>query len=128
MNLNLHDIQTKDDIRKLVDSFYKKVNQDDLLSPIFNKIAKVNWEEHLPIMVDFWNTILLEKKAFTGQPYPKHAALPIRKEHFDRWLSYFSATLDEYFNGPTAEEARRLASQIAMAFSHKMGVWQKERK
>ena len=26
------------------------------------------------------------------------------------------------FHGPTAHEAKRLASQIAMAFSHKMGL------
>ena len=122
---DLHDIQTKDDIQKLVDFFYEKVNRDDLLSPIFNTIAKVNWDEHLPIIYDFWNTILLEKKAFTGQPYPKHAALPLTKEHFDRWLIHFNETLDENFCGPTADEAKRLASQIAMAFSHKMGLWQK---
>ena len=125
---DLHDIQTKDDIQKLVDSFYEKVNCDDLLSPIFNKIAKVNWDEHLPIIYDFWNTILLEKKAFTGQPYPKHADLPITKKHFDRWLTHFNATLNNHFRGPTAEEAKRLASQIAMAFSHKMGLWQKREK
>ena len=119
---DLHDIQTKDDIQKLVDSFYEKVNCDDLLSPIFNKIAKVNWDEHLPIIYDFWNTILLKKKAFTGQPYPKHAALPITKKYFDPWLTYFNATLDQHFYGLTADEAKRLASQIAMAFSHKMGL------
>ena len=118
----LHDIQTKDDIKKLVDLFYEKVNNDTLLFPIFNEIAKVNWEEHLPIMVEFWNTILIEKKAFTGQPYPKHAVLPITKEHFDKWLYHFKTTIDANFQGKTAEEAKRLASQIAIAFSHKMGV------
>ena len=128
INTDFHDIQTKDDIQKLVDLFYEKVNQDELLSPIFNEIAKVNWEEHLPIIYDFWNTILLEKKAFTGQPYPKHAALPITKEHFDRWLIHFKETIDDNFQGPTADEAKRLASQIAIAFSHKMGLWDKKDK
>ena len=105
MALNLQDIQRKDDIRKLVDSFYEKVNNDPLLFPVFNEIAKVNWEEHLPIMIDFWNTLLLEKKAFTGQPFPKHAALPITKEHFDKWL-YHKGTIDANFRGETADRQR----------------------
>ena len=44
------EIKNKEDIILLVDEFYKKANKDPLLGPVFNDIAKVNWEKHLPIM------------------------------------------------------------------------------
>ena len=52
------DIRTRRDIERLVDRFYDKVKADDLLGPVFNDVARVNWEKHLPVMYDFWdNTI-----------------------------------------------------------------------
>src|SRR5690349_21165879 len=53
MQPNQTDIATEKDIKTLVDSFYDKVNADPLLSPIFNGIAKVEWEHHLPTMYAF---------------------------------------------------------------------------
>ena len=122
MDSNLNDIQTDEDIKVLVDSFYEKVNHDNLLSPVFNDIAKVNWKDHMPLMYKFWSTLLIEKKAYPGQPYPKHEVLPITQEHFNRWLLHFNTTVDDHFKGALANEAKRLASQIALAFSHKMGI------
>ena len=52
------DIQTGEDIKLLVDNFYKKAIADDSLGHIFTDVAKVNWEHHLPIMYAFWESIL----------------------------------------------------------------------
>ena len=56
------DIKTREDIELLVISFYDKVKADDTIGYIFNDVAKVNWEKHLPVMFDFWENILF----FTG--------------------------------------------------------------
>jgi hemoglobin len=116
------DIQTEDDIRKLVVSFYGKVNKDDLLSPVFNDVANVNWEEHLPHLCRFWSTLLFRTMTFQGQPLPKHMALPVEKEHFTRWISLFVKTVDELFAGPKAEEAKGYARSIADTFQLRMGL------
>ena len=61
----------------------KRLTDDELLSPIFNKIAKVKWDEHLPIIYRFLeHAYCWRKKAFTGQPYPKHASFTHIKRAF----------------------------------------------
>jgi hemoglobin len=117
-----NDIQTEDDIKKLVHSFYAKVNADEMLSPIFNDIAKVNWDEHLPHLCRFWSTLLFRTATFNGRPFPKHAVLPLERAHFTRWVSLFVATVDELFAGPKAEEAKNFARSIADTFQLRMGL------
>lgn len=113
-------IQSKEDVILLVDSFYEKVNKDDLLSPIFNDFAKVDWETHMPIMYSFWSSILLGEASYAGRPFPKHLPLPITKSHFERWLELFHQTVDDNFEGELALESKNRASTIAQIFSHKI--------
>lgn len=54
----MKDITSEADIKLMVDSFYQKVNEDDLLGPVFNDIAQVNWENHLPRMYSFWESLI----------------------------------------------------------------------
>ena len=113
-------IQTKEDVIYLVDSFYEKVNNDDILSPIFNDFAKVDWETHMPNMYAFWSSLLLGEVGYSGRPFPKHLSLPIKNEHFKRWLHLFHQTVNENFHGELAEEAKKRASNIAQIFSFKI--------
>ena len=114
------EIQDRKDIELLVNSFYLKVNNDLLLSPIFNQTAAVNWEKHLPVMYDFWATMLLGDKSYRGNPFMKHIPLPVDKTHFDRWLQLFLETVDEHFTGEVAEEAKTRARNIAGVFQYKL--------
>ena len=116
------DIESEADIETLVDAFYAKVNQDDLLSPIFNDLVKVNWDEHLPHLCRFWSTLLFRTMTFEGRPFPKHAVLPLKKEHFQRWVTLFVQTVDELFVGAKAEEAKGYARSIADTFQLRMGL------
>lgn len=119
MNPN-KEISSREDVKELVDSFYAKVNEDSLLSPIFNDFAGVKWENHLPIMYDFWSSILLGDMSYKGNPFLKHMVLPIDKDHFSRWLELFLETVNERFTGAVAEEAKKRASTIAGIFQYKM--------
>ena len=124
MTTSLPDITTEADVKHLVDAFYDKVNKDALLAPIFNDHAQVNWEKHLPIMYQFWSSILLGTATYNGQPFPKHAFLPVNAAHFAQWLHLFFATIEENFQGPTAEEAKLRAANIARIFNHKIQIIQ----
>jgi hemoglobin len=118
----LPEIENAADVKTLVDRFYEKVNRDELLAPIFNDVAQVDWEEHKPQLYRFWETLLLNAGSYTGAPFPKHAILPVEQAHFERWLALFLATVDENFAGPKAEEAKGRALSIADTFARRMGV------
>ncbi|WP_207436250.1 group III truncated hemoglobin [Sabulibacter ruber] len=117
------DITTEEDIKALVDTFYDHVNRDELLSPVFNEFAQVDWEHHLPKMYAFWSTVLFGSVAYKGQPFPKHLAMPIDRPHFTRWIALFTQTVDELFTGSMAEQAKQKATSIANIFQMKMGLW-----
>jgi len=121
--IQVQDIATEQDIKNLVDRFYDKVNADPLLGPIFNDLVQVNWAEHLPTMYSFWSTLLFRTMTFKGQPMPKHMVLPLKKEHCDRWIALFCATVDELFAGPKAKEAKNYALSIADTFQTRMGIF-----
>ena len=116
------DIEIIDDIILLVNCFYKKVNNDKLLSPVFNDLAKVNWDEHLPVMYSFWSAVLFDTNTYKGSPFIAHLNLPIKTEHFERWLTLFKETVDENFKGIKAEEAKEKADSIAIIFQSKLGL------
>ena len=113
------DITTSDDVKKMVDSFYQKVNEDEVLSPIFNDFAGVDWEEHLPIMYQFWGSILLGEATYSGHPFAKHIPLPIDQTHFERWVSLFTHNVEVQFEGTNADEAKLRAKTIGQIFQAK---------
>lgn len=118
----LHDIQNTDDIKTMVDSFYAKIREDELLGPIFNQRIEDRWETHLQTMYNFWENLLFGNNTYHGRPFPPHATMPIDLEHFERWLMLFASNLDEHFSGPKADEARFRATNIANVFYHKISA------
>ena len=60
----------------MVRRFYADVAQDDLLGPMFNDVAQVDWSEHLPKLAAFWCRALLGHAGVRGQPVPRPPARP----------------------------------------------------
>ncbi len=48
------DLDDPGEVTEMVRRFYSDVAQDDLLGPIFNTVARVDWSEHLPKLTDYW--------------------------------------------------------------------------
>jgi len=120
----MKDIQGKPDIKLFVDSFYNKVQKNSVLSPYFNEVVKVDWPHHLPKMYSFWETILLDKGDYKGNPIIKHQHVDqlkeINKESFETWLGLFHETIDELFEGPKAQLAKTRALSIATMIEIKL--------
>lgn len=117
----MRDIERIEDIKKLVDEFYGKVRKDELLGPIFEEKIGDNWDHHLDKMYRFWQTVLLnEGKTYFGNPFMKHAPLPIFQDHFHQWLSYWQETLYTNFEGPLTDEAMMRAEKMAYVFQVKL--------
>ncbi len=114
------DISTLEDIKLLVDTFYSKVQKDPLIGPIFNAKIGDRWPEHLEKMYRFWQTILLEVHTYSGSPFPPHKHLPVEKIHFDTWMKVFTETVDTFFTGPIATEAKLRGEKMAEMFYYKI--------
>ena len=116
------DIKSRSDIEKLVTIFYGNVQKDLAISYFFNDVAKVNWENHLPKMCDFFENILFSSGNYNGNPMQVHEELhkksEVRVEHFQHWNALFDATVDELFEGAKAEEIKQRATNIAAAMMH----------
>jgi hemoglobin len=115
----VNDISTRQDIEKMVESFYSKVRDNELLGPIFDRVIGNNWSVHLNKMYDFWETILLNKKTYWGRPFPPHLKLEVTKIHFDTWQQLFQENIDELFEGDRAAEAKKRAVLMAALFHSK---------
>ena len=118
------DIQSRMDIELLMAAFYEKVKEDDTIGYIFNDIAKINWKHHIPIICDFWETLLLDATTYSKNAMAVHYTLnkkvPLEEKHFQRWLQLFSETVDELFTGDIATMAKKKAKSIASLMQFKM--------
>lgn len=115
------EIRDISDIRLLVDTFYSRAENDELLSPIFaNRFSSHN--SPLEPLYRYWGNALLEleKSAADEIPFPKHQDLPLTHQHFDRWLSLFHQTVDDLFEGALAEKAKFRAIRMSEIFRYKM--------
>ncbi len=112
-----HDIRNREDIRLLMERFYDKLLADESISYLFTDVAKINLDEHFPVLVDFWDSILFQADTYQKNAMKPHVDLhqqsPLEAHHFKTWLGYFIATVDEFFDGEKAELARQRATSIA---------------
>ena len=118
------DIESKDDIKRLVDRFYEKIKADQTIGYIFTDVAHVNWEKHLPVMYNFWENTLFYTGSYDGNPMELHKHLhrlmPLTTKHFQQWTALFNATVDELFKGKIANLAKQRAISIATVMQIKI--------
>ncbi|MBT2162603.1 group III truncated hemoglobin [Zobellia barbeyronii] len=112
------EIETRDDVQLLVETFYGKIREDKILGPIFNGII-TDWEAHLKLLTDFWETQLFLKRIYQGNPVTAHQEVDdktnhsITSEHFGLWLNHWFATIDELFEGDKAWIAKNRAQKMS---------------
>ncbi|CAM4492280.1 MAG: Group 3 truncated hemoglobin ctb [Legionella sp.] len=119
---------TKTHIETLITHFYQKVQADEMLGPVFNEVAQVNWEEHIPLLCQFWNSVMLKTNEYHGNAYQKHVVLKeltqIQETHFIRWLNLFQQEAQNHLPKEAAEEITQRAHLIAESL--KFGMLKKE--
>lgn len=112
------DIESRADIELLVNAFYSKVKTDEVIGFIFNDLVKVNWEKHLPVMVNFWDNALFYSGSYSGNPMNFHqnihkSVIPLTVAHFEQWINLFLSTVDELFEGEKATLIKQRAVSIS---------------
>jgi hemoglobin len=111
------DLDTPEQVAEMVRRFYQGVAQDDLLGPVFEDVAQVDWSEHLPKLTAFWCRALLGLEGYSGNPFRAHAEVharaPFTHDHFERWLDLFHDTVESGWVGPNVDRALALAHNVA---------------
>jgi hemoglobin len=107
-------------IERLVRAFYRRVQDDAMLGPVFAARIK-DWEPHLQQMFAFWSSVALMSGRYHGQPMRKHLPLPVDGRHFDRWLELFELTARETCPPKAAahflERARRIGESLELGIA-----------
>ena len=120
----MQDIQERADIDLLVNRFYEKVVPDRLIGHFFTKVVHFTWEAHIPVMISFWETVLLGVQSYKGNPMIKHIELDalqhLEPVHFERWLYLWQQTVRELYAGEKAEIAIDRAHSIAQIIQVKI--------
>lgn len=120
----LPDIRNREDIYSLVSEFYQRAFADQLLGPVFIDVAHMNLEKHMPIICDFWETVLfragLYRRSAMQHHLDLHAKVPLGVEHFDRWLAIWETNIDEHHAGEKAELAKVQAKRIAESIHRRL--------
>lgn len=115
------DIETRKDLEFLLQEFYKIAPKDAQIGHHFDDL---DLKAHLPVIVNFWEKVLFGKAVYFGNPLAVHQILhkksPLELEHFQRWFELFSRTVDEFFAGETAENAKLRAKMIAHSLNQNL--------
>jgi hemoglobin len=118
------DIEGRNDLLLLMQEFYKKLLSDDSISYLFTDVAKINLDHHLPVLVDFWDSILFQSDTYHKNAMQPHIALhqksPLQKHHFETWLRYFKESVDELFSGDNSFIIKERATSIATVMQIKI--------
>jgi hemoglobin len=118
------DITDRADIANLVTAFYQRAFADALLGPLFVDVAKVDLSAHLPVMCDFWESVLLRAGRYHRNALRPHLQLNSMVElttaHFERWLALWTATVDERHRGEKADLVKIQAARIAGSISRRL--------
>lgn len=120
----MDDLRDKEDVAGLIRSFYEKATVDPVIGHFFTTVVQLNWEKHIPLITNFWYTLLFGGGSYSGNPMDAHIKLnqlsKIEKVHFDTWVKLWTETVTENFAGPKADEAVLRADSIAQIMSLKL--------
>ncbi len=118
------DILNREDLLLLMDRFYSKAMTDQSIGHYFTEVVQLNLQKHIPVITDFWETILFATGKYFGNTMKVHEDLheksPFKSEHFNRWMAMFKETVDENFQGNNAEKIKQRAISIATVMNIKM--------
>ena len=109
------DLHTREDVEALLRCFYGRAFHDDVLAEPFADLCSRGLDEHLPVMCDFWETVLFRAGLYRRNALHAHRRLhqqtPLATEHFVRWLTLWNSTIDQIYQGPVAEHAKDSSGQ-----------------
>lgn len=100
----------------LIRTFYDAIQKDDILGPIFMTSIH-NWDAHIKLLCDFWESALFSNPVYKGNPLMAHLKLAqsfqLEAKLFDRWILLWNQTIDTHFYGEKTILAKQRALRMA---------------
>ncbi len=119
-----YDLATRADVEALLKRFYTEAFCDELLAEPFAELASRGLREHLPVMCDFWETVLFRAGLYRRNTLNAHRHVheqtTLEATHFERWLHLWTSTIDQMYRGPIADHAKVQAVRIAAAMHRRL--------
>ena len=115
-----------EDLQRLVDLFYARVREDELIGPVFNG-AVHDWPEHLVKLGAFWSSVINRSGRFKGNPMAAHLKhkSAIDPAMFERWLQLWretaSVTLPPHGAELVIDRAERIAESLQLGLFFRIG-------
>jgi hemoglobin len=119
---------TKENINKMVVSFYSKILKEDndvakvFISKLGNDLQSDTWKQHIDILTNFWAMIGLQDDQYQGNPMMAHFDLPLNKEMFSSWLIMFFEIIDAMYEENIGVIFKSRAENIASNFMRNLGL------
>lgn len=111
-----YDIESRKDIELLIHQFYQKALHDKEIGHFFTEVMQLNMEMHIPVITDFWESVLLDNMVYRGNVMVKHIELnrlsTLTEQHFDRWVEIWNMTVEQNFVGENATAAIQKAKTM----------------
>jgi hemoglobin len=115
----MRDIETRTDIEKLMTAFYDKAYANESIGFYFTEVTHLNLAKHLPVIIDFWESVLLDNQVYFNNALKAHEHIhklhPFKSEDFNVWVRLFCESIDELFVGAIAEKAKQKAESVSSA-------------
>lgn len=120
----MKDIETPEDIHRIVSTFYDYLLKDESISYLFTDVVAIQLEEHLPILVTFWSQALLGTGGYYNNLTQIHLDLhhksALTPELFQIWLGHLNAAIDMHCQGLNCERMKTQALNLATVMQIKI--------
>jgi hemoglobin len=101
-------------LQALVHAFYADLRRDAEIGPLFERAIGSAWPAHLDRMVEFWATMVLGSRSFSGDVFGRHMAIDaLSPAMFERWRALWKRHTDALFEPARAAELQGIAAGIA---------------
>lgn len=120
--MKLHDDITRENLHMLVYTFYERALKDAQIGSIFaiefgEDMGESEWQEHIALLVNFWESVFTNPRAYNGDPYGPHFTIVnLKKEYFQTWVSLFAQTAFEIYTPNVAKRFEQKAKEFAKEF------------
>jgi hemoglobin len=115
------DIESRTHLEELVKAFYQQALVDPQIGHLFDGL---DLEHHIPVIVDFWDSVVFRTATYRGGLMYKHLLLnqnkPLEAAHFLRWLELFGTTTDALYSGPRADLVKGFAQSVARTMQERI--------
>ena len=119
---------TKENLNKLVVTFYTKVLKDETIAPFFieklgDDMKSEIWQKHITLLTNFWYTISHGQGEYNGSPFAPHMQISgLSREAFEAWLKLFFSSVDKIYVEEVASKFKERSSIIASNFMRNLGI------